>query len=81
VTTTLTRAARDRALLNLWIHSAITLPFFPLRGLSALVRHHDIHHESMKSGYYASITPLWDTVFGTARRPASVSAEDAAVPE
>ena len=69
------------SLLNIWIHSAITLPFFPLRALSALVHHHDIHHESMKSGYYATLTPLWDVVFGTARRPAAVSAEEVAVPE
>jgi sterol desaturase/sphingolipid hydroxylase (fatty acid hydroxylase superfamily) len=57
------------SLLNIWIHSAIDLPYVPLSGL---VRHHDIHHESMKAGYYASITPLWDLVFGTARRTASL---------
>jgi sterol desaturase/sphingolipid hydroxylase (fatty acid hydroxylase superfamily) len=56
------------SVLNLWIHSAIDLPYLPL---SALVRHHDIHHESMKSGHYASISPLWDFVFGTAGRATS----------
>jgi sterol desaturase/sphingolipid hydroxylase (fatty acid hydroxylase superfamily) len=55
------------SLLNLFVHSGIDLRFFPFRTLTALVRHHDIHHESMKSGYYASITPLWDVVFRTAR--------------
>jgi sterol desaturase/sphingolipid hydroxylase (fatty acid hydroxylase superfamily) len=55
--------------LNVFIHSSFDVRVFPLRTLTALVRNHDTHHESMKSGYYASITPLWDVVFGTARRP------------
>lgn len=52
------------SLLNLFVHSAIRLPWLPL---SALSRHHDAHHASMRGGYYASITPIWDLVFGTAR--------------
>lgn len=55
------------SLLNIFIHSAFHLPFFPFRWLSALPAHHDAHHRSMKGGYYASITPIWDVVFGTAR--------------
>jgi sterol desaturase/sphingolipid hydroxylase (fatty acid hydroxylase superfamily) len=57
------------SLLNVFIHSSIDLRFFPFRSLTALVRHHDIHHDSMRSGYYASITPLWDLIFGTASSP------------
>lgn len=57
------------SLLNVFIHSAIDLRFFPFRSLTALVRNHNVHHQSMKSGYYASITPLWDVVFGTAGPP------------
>jgi sterol desaturase/sphingolipid hydroxylase (fatty acid hydroxylase superfamily) len=56
------------SLLNIFIHSAFHLPFFPFRWLSALPAHHDAHHTSMKGGYYASITPIWDLVFRTARR-------------
>lgn len=52
------------SLLNLFVHSAIRLPWLPL---SALSRHHDAHHASMRGGYYASITPIWDVVFRTAR--------------
>jgi methylsterol monooxygenase/4-alpha-methyl-delta7-sterol-4alpha-methyl oxidase len=52
---------------NLFIHSGLDLPFAPFNLLTAVVRHHDIHHDSMKAGYYASITPIWDLVFGTAR--------------
>jgi sterol desaturase/sphingolipid hydroxylase (fatty acid hydroxylase superfamily) len=55
--------------LNLWNHSGIDLPAWWMRPLAALVRCHDVHHESMKSGYYSTITPIWDVVFGTARRP------------
>jgi sterol desaturase/sphingolipid hydroxylase (fatty acid hydroxylase superfamily) len=58
------------SVLNLFNHSGIDVPSFPFGWLCALVRHHDVHHESMKSGYYATITPLWDVVFGTARRSA-----------
>lgn len=52
------------SLLNLFVHSAIRLPWLPL---SALSRHHDAHHASMRGGYYASITPIWDVVFRTTR--------------
>ncbi len=51
---------------NLFIHSAFHLPFFPFRFMSSLVTHHDLHHRSMKAGYYASLTPIYDHLFGTA---------------
>ena len=51
---------------NLFIHSAFDLPFFPFKTISSLVTHHDLHHRSMKAGYYASLTPLYDVLFGTA---------------
>jgi len=53
---------------NVFIHSAFHLPFFPFRGLTAMVDHHDVHHSSMKGGYYASITPVFDILFGTAKK-------------
>ena len=51
---------------NLFIHSAFHLPFFPFKAMSSLVTNHDLHHRSMKAGYYASITPVFDILFGTA---------------
>lgn len=51
---------------NLFIHSAFHLPFFPFKTMSSLVTHHDLHHRSMKAGYYASLTPIYDHLFGTA---------------
>jgi len=55
------------SVLNVFVHSAFHLPFFPFRWLSSLSAHHDAHHSSMKGGYYASLSPLWDWVFRTAR--------------
>ncbi len=52
--------------LNILVHSGLDLPFFPLRALSYLARKHDVHHTSMKGGNYASLTPIFDRLFGTA---------------
>ncbi len=52
--------------LNILNHAGLALPFFPFRTLSYLARKHDRHHVSMRSGNYASITPLFDHLFGTA---------------
>ena len=52
--------------LNILVHSGLDLPFFPFRALSFLARKHDIHHISMKGGNYASLTPIYDRLFGTA---------------
>jgi sterol desaturase/sphingolipid hydroxylase (fatty acid hydroxylase superfamily) len=52
--------------LNILNHAGLDLPFFPFRTITALARKHDKHHVSMRSGNYASITPLFDVLFGTA---------------
>ena len=54
------------SLLNILNHAGLYLPFFPFRTITALSRKHDRHHVSMRSGNYASITPLFDLLFGTA---------------
>lgn len=54
------------SLLNILVHSGLDLPFFPFRALSFLARKHDLHHVSMKGGNYASLTPIFDRLFGTA---------------
>ncbi len=53
------------SVLNLFIHSALQLPFFPFNLLGPLCKHHDMHHSSMRGGYYASITPIWDMLLCT----------------
>ena len=52
--------------LNILVHAGLDLPFFPFRALSYLARKHATHHVSMRAGNYASLTPLWDLLFGTA---------------
>ena len=54
------------SVLNILNHTGLDLPFFPFRTITALSRKHDRHHVSMRSGNYASITPLFDLLFGTA---------------
>ena len=51
--------------MNILNHAGLDLPFFPFRTLSYLSRKHDQHHVSMRSGNYASITPVFDVLFGT----------------
>ncbi len=52
--------------LNILVHAGLDLPRFPFRALSFLARKHDLHHVSMKGGNYASLTPIYDLLFGTA---------------
>lgn len=53
------------SILNIVIHCGLDLPF-PFRVLGFLARKHDKHHVSMRGGNYASITPIFDILFGTA---------------
>jgi len=52
--------------LNIIVHAGLDLPFFGFRALSFLSRKHATHHISMRGGNYASLTPLWDMLLGTA---------------
>ena len=52
--------------LNIIVHAGLDVPVFGLRTLSALARKHATHHVSMRGGNFASLTPLWDKMFGTA---------------
>lgn len=50
--------------LNVIVHGGLELPG-PLKPLGAMARKHDRHHQSMRAGNYASLTPLPDLLFGT----------------
>ncbi len=50
---------------NILNHSGVDVPKFPFKTLGILAAKHDRHHHSMRSGNYASITPLPDIIFGT----------------
>ncbi len=52
--------------LNIIVHAGLDIPVFGLRSLSGLARKHAAHHISMRGGNFASLTPLWDVLFGTA---------------
>jgi len=52
--------------LNILVHCGLDIPVVGLRAIGALARKHDRHHTSMRGGNFASITPLWDRLFGTA---------------
>lgn len=52
--------------LNIIVHCGLDIPVFGFRALSYLARKHDLHHTSMKGGNYASLTPIFDRLFGTA---------------
>lgn len=52
--------------LNILVHCGLDLPVPGFRTIGWIARKHDTHHTSMKGGNYASITPLFDILFGTA---------------
>ncbi|HUH39205.1 MAG TPA: sterol desaturase family protein [Spongiibacteraceae bacterium] len=51
--------------LNVINHVHIDLPYFPFKTLHWIAAKHDVHHENMHKGNYASITLLFDKMFGT----------------
>ena len=51
--------------LNILNHAGVDAARFPFKMLGKLAVVHDRHHHSMRSGNYASITPLPDIIFGT----------------
>ncbi|MDP5064198.1 MAG: sterol desaturase family protein [Haliea sp.] len=51
--------------LNIINHTSVNLPHFPFRTLSWITKKHHIHHENMHKGNYATITLLYDRIFGT----------------
>lgn len=51
--------------LNTINHTRVELPYFPFRTLTWITRKHAVHHENMHKGNYATITLLYDKLFGT----------------
>lgn len=52
--------------LNVVNHAGMNFQRFPLRTFGRLAVQHDKHHSSMRAGNYAFLTPIPDTLFGTA---------------
>ncbi len=51
--------------INTLNHTFVDLPYFPFKTLSWITAKHHVHHENMQKGNYASITLLFDKLFGT----------------
>jgi sterol desaturase/sphingolipid hydroxylase (fatty acid hydroxylase superfamily) len=60
--------------LNILNHTYVSLPVFPFRTVSTITFLHAAHHVDMNRGNYATLTLLYDWVFGTLERPVSRAA-------
>lgn len=50
---------------NIINHTYFDLDYFPYKTINYLTDKHHTHHKNMNMGNYASITPLYDYLFGT----------------
>lgn len=55
--------------LNTINHTFVNLPDFPFRWLSRITWVHAAHHVDMNRGNYATLTMLYDRIFGTYEQP------------
>jgi len=60
--------------LNTINHTYVNLPYFPFRTLDTITSLHAAHHVDMKRGNYATLTMLYDWMFGTLEAPVARSA-------
>lgn len=51
--------------LNILNHCRVDLPYFPFKTLTWITAKHAVHHRNMRMGNYATITLLYDKLFGT----------------
>jgi sterol desaturase/sphingolipid hydroxylase (fatty acid hydroxylase superfamily) len=51
--------------INIINHTHVALNYFPFKTLTWITKKHHIHHENMHKGNYATITPIYDKIFGT----------------
>lgn len=51
--------------LNVINHTHVDLPYFPYKVIDYITTKHAIHHINMSKGNYATITMIYDYVFGT----------------
>jgi sterol desaturase/sphingolipid hydroxylase (fatty acid hydroxylase superfamily) len=50
---------------NVINHTRVDLPYFPFKTVNWITTKHAVHHQNMHKGNYASITLLFDKLFGT----------------
>lgn len=56
--------------LNILNHTYVNLPRFPFRTVSSITALHAAHHVDMNRGNFATLTLLYDWIFGTLEQPA-----------
>jgi len=54
-------------------HTFVNLPYFPFKTVDTITSLHAAHHVDMNQGNYATLTMLYDRLFGTYEVPASRS--------
>ena len=54
-------------------HTFVDLPYFPFKTLDHVTSIHAAHHVDMNRGNFATLTMLYDRLFGTLERPVSRS--------
>ncbi len=52
-------------------HCFVNLPYFPFKTLHYVTSVHEAHHVDMNQGNFATLTMLYDWLFGTYERPVS----------
>ena len=57
--------------LNTLNHIYVNLPFFPFKAVDYITSIHAAHHVDMKQGNFATLTMLYDWLFGTLEQPVS----------
>jgi len=57
--------------LNTINHTYVNLPYFPFKTVDAITSLHAAHHVDMNHGNYATLTMLYDWLFGTLEAPVS----------
>lgn len=55
--------------LNTINHTFVNLPYFPFKTLDTITSIHAAHHVDMNHGNYATLTMLYDWLFGTLEEP------------
>jgi sterol desaturase/sphingolipid hydroxylase (fatty acid hydroxylase superfamily) len=57
--------------LNTLNHTYVNLPFFPFKTVDRITSIHAAHHVNMGCGNFATLTMLYDWLFGTLEKPVS----------
>jgi sterol desaturase/sphingolipid hydroxylase (fatty acid hydroxylase superfamily) len=57
--------------LNTINHTFVNLPYFPFRHIDRITSIHAAHHVDMNQGNYATLTMIYDRIFGTFEEPVS----------